>query len=257
MGLMQRIREEEVPPGKVAFWWLGQAGYIIKTDRGVLVAVDPYLSDFCAKVDPRNRRMYPSLIGPDELTCDICLLSHDHEDHLDPETMQSLRHSQSTVFVGPRNCCKRLRELGIEDESIVLLESGENVQVHGIDLKGVFCLPTDDKVFDSIGFLISVADVAIYHTGDTGYVELLGYLSKYSIDVMLTCINGKYGNMNCIEAAKLTNVLQPRIAIPNHYDLFEHNQANPHKFKKSLLERSGDVECRILERGDKWVYSKR
>ncbi len=257
MDLIQQIRKEEVPPGKIAFWWLGQAGYIIKTDKGVIIAIDPYLSNFCAKEDPSSSRMYPSPIRPNELTCDLCLLSHDHADHLDPETMQNLRCSKSTVFVGPRNCCKHLGELGIKDESIILLESGENVRVRGIDLKGVFCLPTDDEVLDSIGFLIFLTGgISIYHTGDTGYVELLHYLSKYSIDIMLTCINGKYGNMNCIEVAKLAKILNPRVVIPNHYDLFAHNQADPHEFEKIVIERGGGVECRVLEVGDKWIYPK-
>lgn len=227
MDLMQQIREEEVSSGKATLWWLGQAGYIIKTNEGIIMAIDPYLSNYCAKKNPDFSRTYPPPIRPEELKCDLYLFTHDHDDHLDPETFQKIQYSESTIFVGPRNCCKHLREMGIKAESTTLLESGEDITVHGIDLKGTFCLPTHEDVLDSIGFLISLpSSISIYHTGDTGYVELLHYLSKYCIDVMLICINGKYGNMNLVEAAKLARVLAPRLVIPNHYDMFKNNQAN-------------------------------
>lgn len=257
MDLMQQIREEEIAFGKVGLWWLGQAGYLIKTHDGIIVAIDPYLSDYCAREGPDSSRTYPPPIKPEELKCDLYLFTHDHDDHLDPETVQNIQCGEDAIFVGPRNCCKHLREMGIKDESIRLLESGEDITVHGVDLKGTFCLPTDKDVLDSIGFLISLPDgISIYHTGDTGYVELLRYLSKYSIRVMLICINGKYGNMNLIEAAKLSGFLSPDLVIPNHYDLFKNNQANPCEFEKLILQKSKHVKCRILSVGEKWIYPK-
>ena len=255
VNLMQQIREEDIASGKAGLWWLGQAGYIIKSCDGIIIAIDPYLSNHCAKENPGSSRTYPAPIRPEELKCDLYLFTHNHDDHLDPETVQNIQSGKDAVFVGPRNCCRHLREMGIREESITLLESGEDITVHGINVKGTFCLPTDEDVLDSIGFLISFPNsISIYHAGDTGYIGFLHYLSKYSIEVMLVCINGKYGNMNLIEAAKLSRVLAPRVVIPNHYDMFKNNQANPYEFEKLILQKSKHIKCRILSVGEKWIY---
>ena len=40
------IRGLQVAPGTVACVWLGQAGYLLKSPAGVIVMMDPYLSDW-------------------------------------------------------------------------------------------------------------------------------------------------------------------------------------------------------------------
>ena len=42
----QQIRELEVPAGTVAVVWLGQAGYLLKTSKGTIIMIDPYLTDW-------------------------------------------------------------------------------------------------------------------------------------------------------------------------------------------------------------------
>ena len=41
---MRDIREFTVPRGNVAFWWLGQNGFIFKTHEGTVVGTDLYLT---------------------------------------------------------------------------------------------------------------------------------------------------------------------------------------------------------------------
>ena len=38
---MKQIKAYPVRKGSVALWWLGQAGFIIKTPKGVIAALDP------------------------------------------------------------------------------------------------------------------------------------------------------------------------------------------------------------------------
>ena len=44
---MSYIRGFDVPKGAMAVWWLGQAGFIIKTPGDIIAAIDPYLSNSC------------------------------------------------------------------------------------------------------------------------------------------------------------------------------------------------------------------
>ena len=52
MSLMREIREFTVPRGSVAFWFLGQNGFVFKSDGGTVVGTDLYLSNSCAATDP-------------------------------------------------------------------------------------------------------------------------------------------------------------------------------------------------------------
>jgi L-ascorbate 6-phosphate lactonase len=44
---MPGLRAHATPPGALTLWWLGQAGFILKSPAGKIVALDPYLSDSC------------------------------------------------------------------------------------------------------------------------------------------------------------------------------------------------------------------
>src|SRR5271157_1637626 len=88
--LIEEILETQPSPGSLAIWWLGQSGFLIKTDGGILV-IDPYLSEhLTGKYEgtsrPHVRMTRAPLRGADLETVDLVLASYKHSDHLDPET---------------------------------------------------------------------------------------------------------------------------------------------------------------------------
>ena len=67
--------------------WLGQAGLLFEVaDKKILV--DPYLSNSVAKIQPQNYRRVQ--VDEDFLRIkpDIILLTHNHMDHTDTETLK-------------------------------------------------------------------------------------------------------------------------------------------------------------------------
>ena len=66
--------------------WLGQAGLMFET-RGKTILVDPYLSDSVAKIEPKNVRRVPVKEDLLSIRPDVVLCTHDHLDHIDPETL--------------------------------------------------------------------------------------------------------------------------------------------------------------------------
>ena len=40
--------------------------------------------------------------------------------------------------------------------------------------------------------------------------------------------------MSADDAVKLTNIIKPKTAVPNHYDMFESNSENPEVYAKSV-----------------------
>ena len=64
---------------------LGQSGYILKTESSEII-IDPYLSDSVNRVAGRPR-LLPIPLKPEEIFCDAVICTHDHLDHLDPDTV--------------------------------------------------------------------------------------------------------------------------------------------------------------------------
>ena len=75
-------------------WWLGQSGFLVQW-RNQHLLIDPYLSDSLTKkyaaTDKPHVRMTERVVEPEELDfIDVVSSSHNHTDHLDPDTLQPL-----------------------------------------------------------------------------------------------------------------------------------------------------------------------
>jgi L-ascorbate 6-phosphate lactonase len=246
--LMDDISSTEVTSGHVAIWWIGQAGYIMKTSRGRVLMIDAYLSG-------GNIRMMPPPIEPEDILCDLYATTHNHSDHADLKSIERIPAGNVKTFIGPRNVVASLEKLGVEKGSIREVNVGEQVSLDGIRLMGTFCIPSDESVLDSEGYIITTEDgINIYHSGDTGFHDFLFYLSRHPIDVMLVCINGGMGNMGIEEAIKLTRLLRPKVVIPNHYAMFRTNTADPNLFRTRLMATGAEPICQILKVGEKYIY---
>src|SRR5437868_15090499 len=75
-------------------WWLGQSGFLVQW-QGRHLLLDPYLSDSLthkyAGTDKPHLRMTERVVAPERLTfIDVATSSHNHTDHLDPDTLGPL-----------------------------------------------------------------------------------------------------------------------------------------------------------------------
>ncbi len=231
---------------QAAIWFLGQAGYIIKS-CDTLIAIDPYLSDSVERKSPALKRTFPAPIKPAELKADIFIVTHDHLDHLDPDTINDYKYKDSTMFVAPRFASKRLIELGIKTQNITTIDVGESKTVGKTIIEGVYTVPSEPKVIDTAGYVIKFPNArSVYHSSDTELSPLL-LQSSPQAEVGLFCINGKWGNMNAENAAQLAARVCTKFAIPNHYDLFALNSENPEVFKYSVKFTKPELKVEILE----------
>jgi len=63
------------------------------------------------------------------------------------------------------------------------------------------------------------------------------------VDLLLVCINGKWGNMDPLQAAQLAGLLAPKTVAPMHYGLFAENTVDPAAF----LARCGEADLHAVE----------
>jgi len=235
---------------------LGQAGYLVESD-GLRIAIDPYLSDSCGVADARFSRLFPPPIAPADLEVDIMIITHNHTDHLDPETIGPYRHKATTRFVAPRLTASALAATGVPEGNISVVDHAGTLSLPGVTITGVFALGTSPDSVDTCGYLLAFpTGQTLYTCSDTSWCDLLAQCAPKAVDVLLVCINGHFGNLNVDQALLLTKAVQPRIVVPNHYDVMALNSENPETFRL-LYDQSGlSGQCVILAAGESLAIGK-
>lgn len=229
-SLEQQIQDLQVAPGTVACVWLGQASYLFKSPQGVIVMLDPYLSDY-AEETWGLKRVIPPPIEPALLHPEMLLISHWHEDHMDvPSIKQWIKpEGDSGLFVGPPICTTRAIAWGWPDDRVVEFQLGESYQHMDVQVTATFARhdTPEAPAPDAIGFLLDIGGVRIWNVGDTEYDAHLRPMRHERIDVALIPINGVGGNLTAQEAAFLLWQVGPKVAVPNHYNMWAPESFGP------------------------------
>src|SRR4249920_784554 len=91
---LEDVEAQPGDDGQFRVWWLGQSGFLLQW-QGRHLLFDPYLSDSLTKkyaaTDKPHVRMTERVVAPERLNfIDVVTSSHNHTDHLDPETLGPL-----------------------------------------------------------------------------------------------------------------------------------------------------------------------
>ncbi|MFC5650302.1 MBL fold metallo-hydrolase [Paenibacillus solisilvae] len=256
--------------------YIGQVGVILRKN-GFNVAIDPYLSGSVDQLPTSNdfwRRRYSPPIQAETLTdLNVVLITHEHLDHMDPETLKVIAAaSPACTFAGPRVCMPLLEEMGIPTDRLHALKAGVSFNCEGkltIDPIPAWHeeREVDEEGWDRyLGYMMKWDDIVVYHAGDTLINEtLIDILHGYKIDLGFLPINGRDlfrnrlgidGNMNAREAAGLAWELQMGTVVPVHFDLYPNNSEGIAGFVNECLEHYPGQKYHIFQPGEKWFYIK-
>lgn len=217
--------------------WLGQGGYSIRCGKTTVV-LDPYLSYSCEEAGGHTR-LAPAPIDPNTLHTDIFVITHDHMDHLDEGTLKKLDLTAHR-FAAPFTCRKHLAEIGVPAENLMAFDRGMALDLGDVQLFAVHAEHTED----SIGLVVRGDGLTVYFTADTLYSDKLAEdASAYAPDVLVACVNGRWGNMGHEEAAKVADQLNVKLSIPTHYGMFAENTADPMDFVNAMNGKP----CKVLD----------
>lgn len=200
--------------------FLGQSGYELSSGNSRIL-IDPYFSDIVGKLQGRPR-MHPVPLTIEEMPCDCVICTHNHLDHLDPETVVLFPENQS--FITTVEGCPVIEKLG--RPHVTSLQEGDTVTVGDFTITAVFAMHSTE----AFGLIVEAEGIRLYFSGDTLFSEQLFEIQKYRPDVTLICINGRLGNMNTEEAITVAKAIGAKVNIPNHYDMFASNSADPYLF---------------------------
>ena len=205
--------------------WIGQSGYILN-DGMTEICIDPYLSNVVDRVANRGR-MVKAPFSPEELKSDVIICTHNHLDHADIDAIP-LMDKSDMLFLAPTDAKQQLIECGVE--KYIGFDEGDVYTVGDFELRAVYA----NHSVPAVGLIIKHPSATLYFTGDTLYDEKLKEVKKHNIDIMFICINGKLGNMNAEEAARLTDLIRPKVGVPTHYGMFESNTEDPRQYTSKV-----------------------
>lgn len=162
---------------ELAVTWLGHATALLEID-GYRLLTDPVWSERCSPsrtVGPQ--RLHPPPLPLESLPAlDAVVISHDHYDHLDMDTVRSLARTQRAIFVTALGVGAHLREWGIPASRIVELDWHAGFQIDDLRLtatparhfSGRF-LTRNNTLWSS--WVIAGPRHRAFFGGDTGYTR--------------------------------------------------------------------------------------
>lgn len=220
--------------------WLGQAGLMFEVD-GKIILIDPYLSDSVEKIEPHNKRRVSVDKQFLRIKPNIIILTHNHLEHTDPETLKHYLDENSNVCVlASYNAWQNVRKFGGLKNNYVMFNQKTKWTECGIAFEGVYAEHSDNY---AIGVIIRAEGKAYYVTGDTLYNETIFEDLPQDIDYVFLPVNGKGNNMNMTEAKDFCERIGVT-AIPMHCGLFDNinmydfeydNKVVPEFFKEIKL----------------------
>ena len=258
----EKLRGYHVPKGCLTLWWLGQAGFLVKSPAGKIVAIDPYLSNSAKAIGEQNDlnldRLVPPPLSPAEMAgVDLYAITHSHADHLDPETLAGYRAAGGAgPFLAPAETTEKLQQLGVPEEQILLTWPNRCHTLGDLRILATFAIPFSGDDLTHVGFLVSLdGGPSVYFTGDTAYHELLAIaVGPHKPDVLIPVINPAFRNMGPIEAARLARELDVELVIPCHWDMFPDNSLPPQLLRTNLIVEGIGERYRQLEHGKPFTF---
>ena len=162
------------------------------------------------------------------------LLTHDHFDHFDPESLVNIMN-EYTLFVCPAPMEGKVKAV-VGDHDILPVIPNEFYEDGPMEVDTIpsYNIDKDFHPEDAgwCGYVFHLGDLRLYVAGDTDDTD---DARDVSADIALIPVGGTY-TMTPEEAADLTNEMAPEIVIPTHYGSIVGNQTDGETFAKLVDE---------------------
>lgn len=226
---------------------------------GHTILTDPWLSEKPGYYQG-EQRAFASAADLPELAGVV--VSHGHYDHFDMDAFAAYP-DKSVPMVLKRGLAAKARAHGFTN--VTELDAWQSTTVGPVRITAG---PAKHKV-PEVTYVLEGADRRVFFGGDTMRIAELDEIAHRfgDIDLALLPINGltirpllnRQVVMNAVEAADLTRVLHPRLAVPIHYaftagplrdKLLLKTDPRPEVFVDAAAEAAPDTDVRVLDPGE-------
>lgn len=223
------VRRARVRTGTLALWYIGGAGYVVKS-AGTTLLLDPF-------VGPSNPpdwvRAIPPPCAPDDLPAVAAtLLTHEHSDHADPVALAALGRRAAGLVVGSEACIAVAAQSGVPGERSRVLQHGERLAIGDIVVTAVAMV--DPGATLPNGYVLEVAGLAVLFCGDGLYSpDFVALAERWRLDAICASVGanppGKHYYMDEIDAARAARDCAAARLIPQHHDLWQGLTLDPRR----------------------------
>lgn len=240
--------------GKTHLFATGQAGFIIKSASGQLLAIDLYLSECVERLEGHvgYKRLLPKLLSPTDLSFDVVICTHPHLDHFDIDAVPAMLAKGKTKLLCSVDCCKLISQMQLEyyKDRVTYVKPGDKITVGDFDITFVNC-DHGSGAPDAVGVVVQVDGKTVYEAGDTCLrLDRVNEIPQ-PLDVLIAPINGAYGNLNEEECTSLAETLQPDVTIPCHYGMFASHHGDVGKFYEIMKEKQ--LHFLLMQQGEQYT----
>ncbi len=254
----ERVRQNQ---HEYSLTWIGHATFLIQL-QGMNILTDPHFSQRASPFDwlGPKRVIEPAMQLHELPEIDVVVISHDHYDSLDVESIRGLaKHKSPTdvTFIVPLGLKAWFDTLNIEGLQVIELDWGQS---HSIDNVNFIAEPSQHwskrTLFDAFerlwaSWVIESVDRRIFFAGDTGYADhfrLIGKKYGY-FDLALLPIGAyeprwfmKPYHVNPQEAVRIHQDIHSKYSVAMHWGTFiltdEPLDEAPIKLREALFEAS-------------------
>lgn len=221
------------PPGDVRVFFVGHCTLIIEMG-GLRFLTDPIFSDKASPFGLFGQPRYhpPGITLEDLPKIDAVLISHNHYDHLDEETIKRL--PPGLKYFVPEGLAPWFRERGVAD--VTELSWWQVAKMNGVKIVAVPCqhwsrrTPFDTCRSHWCGFVLESGPVRFLFIGDSGYGphfkkigDMLGpfHIAALPIGAYDPAWMMAQVHMNPEEAVQAFEDTRASILVPTHYGCFQ------------------------------------
>jgi len=216
----------ETPAGAITVHPISHASFVMETPLGVIY-VDPV----------GDAGQYGDFPAPD-----MILITHEHGDHYNAETLATLVGEDTQLVANPAVYDMMAEEVKAKTTS---LANGDSTELAGLTIDAIpaYNLTEERKNFHpegrDNGYVLSFDGFRVYISGDTEDIPEMRALEN--IDLAFVCMNLPF-TMDAEAAASAVAEFAPTYVYPYHYRGRDGGTQDPAEFASML---DGDIEVKM------------
>ncbi len=251
---------QQVPSAKPELTWFGHSSYLLQVN-GLNILVDPVFSGRTSPVSYAGTKAFPGTDiykAADMPRIDVLLITHDHYDHLDYQTILKLKDRVGT-FVTSLGVGAHLEYWGVPAEKIKELDWWESAPVSSDShFTAAPARHFSGRGFKRNGtlwssFVLETGTYRIYLGGDSGYDRHFAEIGRRFGPFDLAILeNGQYNaywsniHMMPEETAQAAIDLNAKVLFPVHWAKFA---LATHPWDESIqrvLKKAGELKLKVV-----------
>lgn len=257
---------KNIRKGEIASTFINHASFLIQT-VSLNIIIDPIYSKRispCAFFGPKRVRL-PGVPFSDLPLIDLVLISHNHYDHLDLNTLKRIKKAHNPLFITGLGNKRFLNSYGFK--KVIELDWWEKHFYQDTEIEFVPAQHFSARtLFDRNrtlwgGFVIRTQEKTLYHAGDSGYgphfKEIHQKIGRPDLSLLpIGCYKPRWFmkkmHINPEEALTVHMELGSQLTIPMHYGTFPLSDEpfdQPLSNLSEAIERRGISGIKVLKFG--------